>query len=95
MLRGGIWATQFSYDGKILLTGSPDKMIMLWDLSKNKPQTTLKEHHNKVYWAAFNENSKLIASGGEDSRVIIWDLRKFAPLKIINSNKILDLNYKI
>ncbi len=48
------------------MSASPDKTILLWDLKKKKPQMSLKEHKNKVYWASFNENSKFIASGGED-----------------------------
>jgi len=62
-----VWATSFSSDGKILLSGSPDKMLLLWDLLKQKPISTLREHKNKVYWASFNENDKMIASGGEDN----------------------------
>lgn len=64
---------------------------MIWDLSKGKPSSVLKEHHNKVYFCQFNEDNKLIASGGEDSRLIIWDARKGTPLKIIES-KYLYLN---
>ena len=78
---GGVWATDFSYDGKLLMSASPDRTIMLWDLKKKKPSHTLKEHKNKVYIASFNEDSKFIASGGEDQRLIIWDLRKAAHLK--------------
>lgn len=87
----GVWSTEFSNDGKILLSGSPDKSLILWDLKKKKPAQTLKEHKNKVYWCNFNENSKFIASGGEDSRLIIWDLRKAAPLKIIKSFALINI----
>ncbi|KAL4429521.1 hypothetical protein ABPG74_014296 [Tetrahymena malaccensis] len=88
--KEGIWSTQYSLDGKSLLTASPDKSLIIWDLSKGKPASVLKEHHNKVYFCQYNEDNKLIASGGEDSRLIIWDTRKGTPLKIIQSeNKII------
>ncbi|KAL4510278.1 hypothetical protein ABPG72_008168 [Tetrahymena utriculariae] len=88
--KEGIWSTQYSLDGKSLLTASPDKSLIIWDLSKGKPASVLKEHHNKIYFCQYNEDNKLIASGGEDSRLIIWDTRKGTPLKIIQSeNKII------
>ena len=85
MLREGIWSLQYSNDGNVILSGSPDKTIMLYDLRKKKPINSLKEHNNKVYWAKFNETNTLVASGGEDHRMIIWDMRRQSPLKIIES----------
>ena len=84
-IREGIWSLQYSNEGNVILSGSPDKTIMLYDLRKKKPINSLKEHKNKVYWAKFNETNTLIASGGEDHRMIIWDMRKQSPLKIIES----------
>ncbi|EGR32793.1 WD40 repeat protein [Ichthyophthirius multifiliis] len=93
LLRGhsqGVWSTQFSNDGKQLLSASPDKTLIIWDLNKGKPTSTLKEHLNKVYFCQYNEDNKLIASGGEDQRLIIWDTRKGTAMKIIESeNKII------
>jgi WD40 repeat protein len=42
LYREGVWATDFTNDGKILLSASPDKSILLWDLKKAKPTSTLK-----------------------------------------------------
>ncbi len=81
LFRSG--SLQYSNDGNTLLSCSPDKTILLFDLKSKKPITFLKGHTSKVYYAKFNENNSLIASGGEDSQIMIWDMRKQAALKKI------------
>ena len=78
-------------DGKVLLSGSPDKSILVWDLKKGKALTQLKEHINKVktidiekiYWVKVSDDGKYFLSGGEDGRVIVWDMRKMSMMKVI------------
>lgn len=55
--KEGVWSATYSSDGKTILTGSPDRSLILWDPKKSKPIATLKEHKNKVYYAKFNENN--------------------------------------
>lgn len=55
----------YSNDGKILVSGSPDKSVLVWPSGKNNPSMKLVGHKDKVYCAKISEDDKLIASVGE------------------------------
>ena len=75
----------YSVDGKLLLSASPDKSILLWDSNKSSPGQKFLAHKDKVYSARFNESNNLIASVGEGGELMIWDVKNpKQPLKSIN-----------
>lgn len=52
--KKGVWTLDYSNDGALLLSGSADGTLLLWDVKDKKPVRTFKGHQNKVYWAKFN-----------------------------------------
>eukprot|EP00164_Ancoracysta_twista_P004124 GFYU01005539.1.p1 GENE.GFYU01005539.1~~GFYU01005539.1.p1 ORF type:complete len:429 (+),score=122.99 GFYU01005539.1:23-1288(+) len=66
------------YSEFILVTGSADKTLALWDIRNLKLKLHSFESHNdevfQVNWAPFNET--VFASCGQDRRVHIWDISK-------------------
>ena len=79
-------AIALSQDGTILVSGSGDDTIKVWDLSDlstEKPLKTLKGHSAPVYSVAISENNQIIVSGSEDKTIKVWDLSSEKPLKTL------------
>jgi len=47
-----------------LVSGSPDKSVLIWDTKKASSAQKLLGHQDKVYCAKISEDDKLIASIG-------------------------------
>ena len=59
------------YDDKILVTGSSDSDLLVWDIKTYEPVKRLKKHTGGVLDVALDE--KHIVSCSKDSRIIVWD----------------------
>jgi Prp8 binding protein/COMPASS component SWD3 len=59
-----VWSLDYSKDGNLLVSGSPDKSVLVWDSKKSSPGIKINAHKDKVYVTRFNETGKLFASGG-------------------------------
>lgn len=59
--------------GTMLVSGSLDKTLKLWDIQGNCLKT-LAEHSRYVNTVSCNSDSTIIASGSNDRTVIVWDL---------------------
>ena len=46
--RGGVWTLKFKNDGNVLISGSSDKSIKLWDTNSGKLIETFNGHENAV-----------------------------------------------
>lgn len=62
----------FSSDGRILVSGSVDKSIIIWDAISGVPLHTLTQHKRYVTACAFARDLPLIATGSMDKTVNIW-----------------------
>ncbi|ABG52742.1 serine/threonine protein kinase with WD40 repeats [Trichodesmium erythraeum IMS101] len=66
----------FSPDNQILASGSRDKTIEIWDMTKGKRWFTLTGHGNSVSSVAFSPDNQMLASGSRDKTIEIWDMKK-------------------
>ncbi|WPG98587.1 Hypothetical protein R9X50_00138000 [Acrodontium crateriforme] len=66
------------YDSEILVTGSSDSDLLVWDIHTYEPIRRLKKHTGGVLDVALD--SKYIVSCSKDSRIIVWDRETYEPI---------------
>jgi WD40 repeat protein len=60
-------------DTSLLVSGSDDRAVRVWNITNGKLKHTLVEHYDAVKSAKISSDNTLIVSGGDDDVLIIWD----------------------
>ena len=68
-------AVAFSPDGRLIVSGSVDNTVRLWDIQGNPIGEPLQGHENYVSSVTFSPDGKIIASGSYDNTMRLWDIQ--------------------
>ncbi|MGK7905852.1 MAG: hypothetical protein AB4040_01285 [Synechococcus sp.] len=68
----GVWSLALTQDDSIIVSGSGDGTIRLWNLDGKSFGEPFRGHDGRVLSVAVGENSSSIVSGGEDGTVRLW-----------------------
>jgi WD40 repeat protein len=71
--QGWVWSVGYSPDGHILVTGSQDKMVKLWDVKTGKELKTITGHQDAVSSVMYSPDGKILATSSNDKSVILWN----------------------
>ncbi|NET17483.1 MAG: WD40 repeat domain-containing protein, partial [Okeania sp. SIO1H6] len=71
-----VYSLALSPDSKILVSGSVDGEIKLWDVSTGKQKSSWKKHNGVVRTMAFSPDGKILASSSRDGTIKFWDAKK-------------------
>jgi WD40 repeat protein len=71
---GLISAVAFSPDGTLVLTGSGDKTLKLWDVATGKLLRSFDGHIGEVRSVAFSPDGTRALSGSKDKTLKLWDV---------------------
>src|SRR5438270_6241033 len=64
-----VYSVDFTPDGSLIVTGSFDKTVKLWDAATKKPVRTFYGHTNLVLTVAVSKDGARIASGSLDNTI--------------------------
>jgi WD40 repeat protein len=71
---GAVTSLAFSGDGKLMATGSADRIVRLWDAASGTVRALPRmAHTNQVRCVAFSPLGDRLASAGDDGKVYLWD----------------------
>jgi len=76
----------FSPYGMLIVSGSHDDTLKIWDANSGEEQRTLNGHGDFVTSVAFSPDGKRIASGSADKTVIIWDANSGEELQTLRGH---------
>jgi hypothetical protein len=63
----------FSPNGQLIVSGSNDKTVRVWDAITGAERHIMHGHEDWVRSVAFSPNGQLIVSGSDDNTVRVWD----------------------
>ena len=64
----------FSFDNRVLISGSADKTARIWDVKTGKCLHTLKGHSDDIYAVAFSPDSRMAVTGSDDHTLKLWQV---------------------
>src|SRR5579859_6618221 len=71
---GPVKSVALSLDGQVLVSGSDDNTIKVWDLHTGKELRTLRGHTDGVWSVALDSDGHTLVSGSIDRTIKVWDL---------------------
>ena len=73
-LQGGVHGIGLQPDGRILVSGSGDQTVRMWDIESGQCLQTLLGHSKAIYRVALNPTFTILASCSEDETIRLWDV---------------------
>ena len=74
--NGGFNCITISNDGKLLVTGSEDTTVRVWDFMERKQIACYVHHTSDVNCVVISKCSTFAVSGSADRSLILWDINK-------------------
>ncbi|HEY4382936.1 MAG TPA: hypothetical protein VGN34_00465 [Ktedonobacteraceae bacterium] len=69
---GGVLSVAISPDSTILVSGSWDHTIKIWNLSTGKEIRTLSDHTDEVWSVAISPDGATLVSSSDDKTIKVW-----------------------
>lgn len=84
---GGLTAIAFTPNGRLLITGSNDSTIRLWDISSELCVHMLTDHRAAISSLAVSPDGRILASSSWDQSLRLWNLETGLQTHLLQSNQ--------
>uniref|UniRef100_A0A0N4Z8W0 F-box domain-containing protein n=1 Tax=Parastrongyloides trichosuri TaxID=131310 RepID=A0A0N4Z8W0_PARTI len=82
--NGGVWTSQLSDDGSMLISGSTDRTVKVWCTKTGKLVHDLVGHTSTVRCMALHGN--ILVSGSRDCTLRVWDIKTGELIRILQGH---------
>ncbi|HVT29499.1 MAG TPA: protein kinase, partial [Lacipirellulaceae bacterium] len=82
---GPVRSVTFSPHGKLVLTGSEDNTIRIWDAATGKPLRELRGHSRAVRTCTFSPDAQWVLSGSDDESVRVWNVQGYEEKRVLHA----------
>lgn len=69
---GHVYQISWSADSRLLLSGSKDSTLKIWDIRTRKLKQDLPGHADEVFAVDWSPDGEKVASGGRDRVLKLW-----------------------
>ncbi|KAI8326482.1 hypothetical protein GQ54DRAFT_307477 [Martensiomyces pterosporus] len=74
-VSSSVYTLACNYQGSLVVSGSPEKPIRVWDTRAGRQVTTLSGHTDHIRAVLLSQDSELVLSGSSDTTVKLWSMR--------------------
>jgi WD40 repeat protein len=82
---GPVRSVSFSPNGQLVLSGSEDNTLRIWDVAAGESLKTLRGHGQPVRACVFSPDKKMALSGGDDNSVRVWNVAGYQEVRVLSS----------
>jgi WD40 repeat protein/serine/threonine protein kinase len=73
----------FSADGSLVVSGSHDNTVKVWDAENGRTLNTFRGHDSWVRSCAFSPDGRTVVSAGYDSRATLWSITDYEEVRVL------------
>ena len=85
--KAGINSVVFSHNDSLVITGSTDNTVIIWNALTSDSIRTFKGHNSSIESVAISHNDNYIVAGSYDDTAIIWDALTGDTIRTLKGHK--------
>lgn len=72
--------------GRVIITGSDDRLVKLWSATTGDLLYTLRGHTGNITDLAVDRNQHLVATSSEDKTIRVWEIQSGFPIAVLSGH---------
>lgn len=85
---GPVQSVAFGREGDVLVSGSRDNSVKVWNIEQQKAFKTFRGHSGEVRSVALTPDGRQVISGGKDGQAILWSVDNYAEIRELQGRQL-------